>query len=147
MIARLRHLARRTAESVGRRAPEPELEHWARQQLTAVERQLWDRFHPRDKRHSIGVARRFVGLEPDAPTTAIAGALLHDIGKIEAPSSVPARIAAELLGPITSGMARLREHEAIGSELLQEAGSDPVTIATAQGRGRWGPAVLRADDL
>lgn len=147
MIKRSRHLLRRTVESLGRRAPAPDLEHWASEHLTAHERQLWNRLHPRDRRHSIGVAKRFIELEPEAPMAAIAGALLHDIGKSNSPTSLVARIAAELLGPMTPGLKRLREHETIGREMLQRAGSDPVTIAAAGGTGRWGPSVTRADDL
>lgn len=147
MTDRYRHLLKRTVESFGRQAPAPDLEQWARKHLSDDERQLWDRLHPRDRRHAIGVAKRFIELEPEAPIAAIAGALLHDIGKADAPSSLLARIAAELLGPVTPGLRRLRDHETIGREMLERAESDPVTIAAAGGTGRWGPSVTRADDL
>jgi response regulator RpfG family c-di-GMP phosphodiesterase len=147
MITLLRHLVRRTIESIGSHEPSSCDAVWVRSLLTDEEHDLWDRLHPRDRRHSVGVARRFVQLAPSAPDTAVAGALLHDIGKVDAPSSVVVRILTKVCGPRTSSMRRLTEHEQHGLELLHQVDADPLTIATASGCGPWGPALLRADHL
>lgn len=147
MIRRCRHLVRRTIESCGSRPPTPEDDHWIRSHLSDSEQALWDRLHPRDQRHSVAVARRFASETPTAPRAALAGALLHDIGKVDAPASITIRILATLIGPRTSTLRRLHDHERHGYNLLVALKSDPVTIDTACGRGQWGAALRSADDL
>lgn len=147
MITSIRHLARRTIESIGSHEPSRFDAAWVRTLLTDEEHLLWDRLHPRDRRHSVGVARRFVQLEPNAPDTAVAGALLHDIGKVDASGSIIVRILATLCGPRTSSMRRLVNHERHGLELLHQVEAHPLTIETASGLGPWGPTLLKADHL
>lgn len=147
MTTSIRHLARRTFESIGSHEPTPSDQAWVRSLLTDEEHLLWDRLHPRDRRHSVGVARRFVQLEPNAPATAVAGALLHDIGKVDASGSIIVRIVATVCGPRTSSLRRLKEHERHGLELLHQVDAHPLTIATASGLGPWGPTLLKADHL
>lgn len=147
MTIALRHLVRRTIESIGSHEPSSSDAAWVRSLLTDEEHVLWDRLHPRDRRHSVGVARRFVQLEPTAPAPAVAGALLHDIGKVDAPSSVIVRILTTVCGPRTPAMRRLAEHEHRGLELLHQVDAHPLTVATASGLGPWGTALLQADHL
>ncbi len=141
------HLVKRTIESAGSRPPDPVDMQWACLHLSPAERELWAQLHTRDQRHSINVARRFSALAGDPPTTAIAGALLHDIGKIDATSSILLRIMSTIVGPRTRMFRRLHEHEVRGRDLLLCIGSASATIETAAGEGVWGETLRRADHL
>ena len=89
-----------------------------------------------DRRHSIGVARRFLAARPEASRAEIAGALLHDVGKIECGLGTLGRVVATVVGPYFSDRFRTyHDHEAIGARLVAEAGSDPVTIELVDERG------------
>jgi putative nucleotidyltransferase with HDIG domain len=98
-----------------------------------------------DQRHAIEVARRFAAAAPDASAAEVAGALLHDIGKLEAQLGTIGRVVATIAGPRTGRFRSYHDHEAIGAQMLVEAGSDPVTVELVQGRGR-STAALRAAD-
>ena len=52
-----------------------------------------------DRRHSALVGQRFAAMDPDAPRELVAGALLHDVGKIECGLGTFSRVAATLVGP------------------------------------------------
>jgi hypothetical protein len=101
-----------------------------------------------DRRHSAAVAReveRRLGHEASSPV--LAAALLHDVGKIDAGlrtwGRVVATMSAAVAGPDTarlwirsSGFTRrvglYLHHPEIGADLLEMAGSDPLTVAWAE---------------
>lgn len=96
-----------------------------------------------DRRHSIAVARRFAA---DGRTRAqIAGALLHDVGKIECGLGTFGRVVATLVGPRGRRFREYHDHEMIGARLVADCGSDPETIELVAGTGPLA-AALRACD-
>lgn len=129
------HLTARFVTSLPGTPPSVSDEVWAEDHLTAGERALWTRLSNPDRRHSILVARRFVRRRPDATRAEIAGALLHDIGKIECGLGTFARVVATLVGPRTPSFRAYHEHEARGARLVAAAGSDPATVLLVAGRG------------
>ncbi|HZU80536.1 MAG TPA: hypothetical protein VE991_11520 [Acidimicrobiales bacterium] len=147
----LRHLAGRFFGALWPGGPKPADEAWARRWLVPGEQDLWGRMSGPDRRHAVGVARGTLALlgapaEPDRAV--VAAALLHDAGKVEAGFGTLARAVVTALAMV-AGRARLaaepgggrREgrwrrrirlyltHDAVGAELLQAAGSAPVTVA------------------
>jgi hypothetical protein len=123
------HLARRWAGSLSNRPPAPADAAWAEAFLEPGETILWRLLSNVDRRHAILVARRYAALRPDAARAEMAGALLHDIGKLDAGLGTWTRVAATVVGPRTDRFRRYHDHEAIGAEMLVEAGSDPLTVA------------------
>lgn len=77
----------------------------------------------------------------------VAGALLHDIGKLDAGLGTMARVVATIVGPRTSRLRRYHDHEQIGAELLANAGSPAVTIELVRGHGRAASALAEADNI
>jgi hypothetical protein len=150
-LAHAGHLARRFAGSLSRRPPSYDDEAWAESSLLPVEVPLWRRMPPQDRRHAIEVTRRFLALRPDATRAEVAGALLHDVGKVEAGLGTAGRVLATVV-PERWARGRVetyRAHEQIGARWCEQRGSDPVTVALVAGTGS-GPAAgaLRAaDDL
>ena len=98
------HLVRRFVGSVSRREPDPADTAWVDSQLLAGESLLWHRMSVADRRHSIAVARRFESLGGPWSREEIAGALLHDIGKLESGLGTLARVAATVVGPRTAAV-------------------------------------------
>ncbi len=129
------HLARRFVTSLPPTPPSPVSEVWVDQQLLAGERTLWVQLSNQDRRHSIGVAKRFLEARPEATRAEIAGALLHDVGKIECRLGTIGRTVATLVGPRTERFALYHDHEAIGARLAAEAGSDVATVELVDERG------------
>jgi putative nucleotidyltransferase with HDIG domain len=145
------HLAKRFLGALWPGGPRAEDERWALAQLLPGERELWRRMRGPDRRHAVAVARASARLLDDAGETprreVLAGALLHDVGKVATPLNpigrAAATAAAVVLGPerlaggagATGWRAAARsylEHDRVGGELLREAGSDPFTIAWAE---------------
>jgi hypothetical protein len=120
-------------------------ELWADEHLLAGERRLWIRMSNQDRRHSIAVARRFVASRPSATRAEIAGALLHDVGKIESGLGTFARSFATIVGPRTVRFRSYHDHEAVGARLVAAAGSDPVTAELVDERGPAYPQLEAAD--
>ena len=120
---------------------------WVEGQLSPKERELWGRMPAADRRHSIEVARRFARLRPDATPAELAGALLHDVGKVSAGLGTLARVAATVVGPRTRRFRLYHDHEALGARLAAAAGADPVTVALIEGRGPAAPDLRAADDV
>jgi hypothetical protein len=98
-----------------------------------------------DRRHAVGVARR-VG-RPEW----LAAALLHDVGKIESGLGTWSRALATV-GRAAVGVDRLparwqsySRHASLGADLLELAGSAPLTVAWAREHhlppSRWSAAV------
>lgn len=140
------HLARRFVTSLSRREPTDADTAWAESQLLDGESRLWHRMTAADRRHSILVARRF---ESNGSWTRdeMAGALLHDIGKLESGLGTAARVVATVVGPRTTRFRRYHDHEEIGADLLTGVGSSEITVELVQGRGRAASALKAADDI
>jgi hypothetical protein len=140
------HLAKRFLSSLSSRAPDPADSAWAESQLLGGELQLWRRLSVADRRHAIAVARRF---EPMGSWTRdeIAGALLHDIGKLDSDLGTASRVVATVVGPRTARFRSYHDHERIGAEMLAGVGSATATIELVHGHGRAAAALLAADDI
>ena len=139
------HLVARFATSLSPRPPAVDDEVWAEDHLLPAEVELWRQLDNRDRRHSAAVARRFAARRPQATRAEVAGALLHDVGKVRCGLGTWGRVVATLVGPVTPRFRVYHDHEAIGADLLVLAGSDPVTAELVAGGG---PAFedLRASD-
>jgi hypothetical protein len=129
------HLIARFLWSLSAKPPTPEDDAWAESQLLLGEVALWQRMPDVDRSHSVKVARRFVGARPTATRAEVAGALLHDVGKIECRLGVWGRVAATIVGGRTERFRAYRDHERIGSELAERAGSEPATVDLIAERG------------
>jgi len=140
-LERAGHLTRRFAGSLSRRPPPPAEDAWALAHLLPGERRLWQTMPVADRRHAVGVARDVaVRLGPNATRPVLAAALLHDVGKIDAGLGTFARVVATVWSGVrgraraakgTGRVARYLRHDEIGAELLQSAGSEPLTVAWA----------------
>lgn len=142
------HLTKRFFGSLSKAPPSPDDAAWVESQLLPGERDLWARMTAADQRHACMVARRTVQLLGDGTTRpVVAAALLHDVGKIETPINTFERVLATMAGSQASrsqidqwstekgwlGRAgRYMLHNEIGARLLEEAGSDPLTVAWAR---------------
>jgi hypothetical protein len=146
-----RHLAERFFAALSPAGPPPDDEAWARAQLVPGEQDLWGRMSGPDRRHAVGVARAALALLDDGGEPpgrpVVAGALLHDVGKVESGLGTFARVGVTLAA-IAVGRARLAAapagsrvrwrvalyltHDRVGGELLRRAGSDPLTVAWAE---------------
>lgn len=116
--------------------------------LTNDEMRLWLEMDPRDRRHAVGVARRFVAALPVSKREEVAAALLHDVGKSTVDLGRLGRSVATIL-PITAGMRRYRRHEQVGAEMLRGIGAHPRTISLVAGTAGDDVAEVlrRADDF
>jgi hypothetical protein len=139
------HLARRFVGSLRPGGPSPAEQAWVDQQLLAGERVLWQRMSGPDRRHAAAVARevqRALGHEASRPV--LAAALLHDGGKVESGlrtyGRVVATLSAKVAGPEMAHTWRRQRgyprrvglyllHPELGADLLELAGSDPLTVA------------------
>ena len=129
------HLAARFATSLPPTPPSVADEIWVDEHLLAGERSLWVQLSNQDRRHSAAVAKRFVQLRPAATRAEIAGAILHDVGKIECGLGTFGRVVATLVGPRTRAFAAYHDHEAIGATMARSVGSDPATVELIAQRG------------
>jgi hypothetical protein len=140
------HLARRFLGSLRPGGPRRSDALWVRGQLLPAELTLWAAMPAADRRHAAAVGRRVVAAGAgDRPV--VAAALLHDVGKTVSHLSTMGRVAATVLAAWlgrervaawTEGRGYSRrvglylEHPKLGGDLLQLAGSDPLTIAWAR---------------
>ena len=129
------HLALRFVTSLSPAPPAVTEEVWAESHLTPGEVGLWRQMSNQDRRHSAKVARRFVAARPAATRPEIAGALLHDVGKIECGLGTWGRVVASVVGARTERFRIYHDHEHIGSVLADRAGSDPATVELIDERG------------
>jgi hypothetical protein len=135
-ITKAWHLTARFVTSLPPTPPSVADELWVDDHLSARERALWVQLSNQDRRHSASVARRFVEVRPEATRAEIAGAILHDVGKIDCGLGTFGRVLATLVGD--RGPASFRayhDHEEIGAEMARRAGSDDATIALIAQRG------------
>ena len=146
-MSSISHLVRRFATSLSRRPPSASDTAWAVEQMLPAEADLWRRMTVQDRRHSILVARRFVDLVPSASRPEVAGALLHDVGKLASGLGTFSRVLATVIGPRTDVFRRYHEHDRLGAEMLAAAGSEVVTIELAHGRGHRAQALRQADNI
>ena len=145
------HLARRFLTSLSGRAPDEADAAWAESYLLGGELQLWRRLSAPDRRHAIAVTRRF---QAGGSARAIewsreemAGALLHDVGKLESGLGTAGRVVATVVGPRTARFRRYHDHEQIGAEMLTAVGSSSITTELICGRGRAAAPLARADHI
>jgi hypothetical protein len=135
LLTQPHHLALRFVTSLSNRQPDVAEDIWAESNLLTGEVGLWRRMSNQDRRHSAKVARRFLAARPAATRAEIAGALLHDVGKIECGLGTWGRVVASVVGPRTDRFRCYHDHEHIGSLLAQAAGSEPVTVELIDERG------------
>lgn len=73
-----------------------------------------------------------------AERAVLAAALLHDVGKVDAGLGVLGRTVATVVGVVAGHdraggrIARYLAHDRIGAALLEDAGSDPLTVTWAR---------------
>jgi hypothetical protein len=144
-LSKVGHLAARFFTSLPPTPPAVVDEIWAQDQLLSGERALWVQLSNQDRRHSVLVARRFVAIRPDATRAEIAGALLHDVGKIECGLGTFGRVVATVVGARTKRFAAYHDHEAIGAAMAGKAGSDPATVELIAQRGPAFTALAASD--
>ena len=144
-VTKIWHLAARFVTSLPPTPPSVADEIWVDEQLLAGERSLWVQLSNQDRRHSAAVAKRFVVERPSATRAEIAGAILHDVGKIECGLGTFGRVVATIAGPRTAAFSAYHDHEAIGAAMAEAAGSD---LATVELIAQHGPAfdALKASD-
>jgi len=142
------HLIGRFIGSLWPGPPKAADDDWARAQLVPGEVELWNRMCNQDRRHSVGVARDTIALlGGHAERPVIAAALLHDVGKVQSNLGTFHRVVATLSAGIagretaelwvrSSGITRriglYLTHPEIGGDLLEMAGSDPLTSTWAR---------------
>lgn len=139
------HLAARFFTSLSNEPPDPADEEWALSMLLAGERDLWRRMSVQDRRHSAKVGRRFVAARPEATRAEVAGALLHDVGKLECGLGTWGRVAASLVGPRTERFRAYHDHEWIGAVMAADAGSEFETVQLIAERGPAYTTLERCD--
>ena len=144
-VKTLWHLAARFFTSLSSAPPSAETEAWVAGHLLPGEQALWDQMSNQDRRHSALVGQRFAELDPGASRELVAGALLHDVGKIECGLGTFGRVVATIVGPHGKRFTAYHDHEEIGAELAAAVGSDPATIELIAGTGP-AFATLRACD-
>ena len=150
MTARPVHLVRRFFGTALPIAPKASESAWALEQLLPGEARLWASMRSADRRHSIAVARRVQrALGDQATRPVLAAALLHDVGKVDAGLGAYGRTVATLSGAAvrrdpetirdwtrTRGFTRrvglYLQHPRLGGDMLELAGSDPLTVAWAR---------------
>lgn len=142
------HLARRFFGSLRPGGPPERDLTWVESTLSLQELALWKRMSGPDRRHSAQVARDVHALLAERATAPVlAAALLHDVGKIDSRLRTYGRVMATLTTKIVGrdevlGWRRSRglhrriglyvDHPTIGGDLLELAGSDPLTVAWAR---------------
>ena len=146
-LQRFAHLSRRFLTSLSRREPSVAETAWVDSHLLGSESVLWHRMAVSDRRHSITVARRFESRGGPWSRDEMAGALLHDIGKLDSGLGTLGRVVATIAGPRTDRLRRYHDHERRGADLLVDAGSSDITVDLVLGQGRAACALRDADNI
>lgn len=147
-MATASHLVRRFFGSLRPGGPGTDAEAWVATQLLPGELALWHRMSGPDRRHAVGVAERMErALGHEATRPVLAAALLHDVGKIESGLGTYGRVVATVSATVAGhdmaatwrkqrGVARrvglYLHHDQLGGDLLELAGSDPLTVTWAR---------------
>lgn len=139
------HLVRRFFGSLRPGGPSATDQAWVDEHLLPAERDLWARMSGPDRRHAADVGReveRSLGHEASRPV--LAAALLHDVGKVESGLRTYGRVVATMCGKVagpemaqswrrqrgyTRKVGLYLLHAQLGGDLLELAGSDPLTVA------------------
>jgi hypothetical protein len=155
------HLVRRFFGSLRPGGPPTAEVAWVADQLLPSEVELWRAMPGPDRRHSAAVARRVeTALGAEATRPVLAAALLHDIGKTSVGLRTPGRVVATMTAAVVghpraagwdSAIGRYLRHDEGGAALLEQAGSDPLTVAWTrehhQPRATWTVPQPYADAL
>lgn len=147
-MAPARHLISRFFGSLLPGGPRTEDVRWIESVLSDKELALWSRMYGPDRRHSARAARQAESLlGPQATRPVLAAALLHDIGKLDSGlrtwGRVVATLSAKVAGPdtaalwrkgsgFTRGVGLYLDHPRLGGDMLEMAGSDPLTSTWAR---------------
>ena len=132
------HLARCFAGSLWPEGPPAGDEAWVASALSDEEHRLWLRMSGVDRRHAVGVGRRVEQAmgTGETPPWVLAAALLHDVGKVPSGLGTLGRVAATvagLAGRMPGGrMGLYLRHSQVGADMLESAGSHPLTVAWAR---------------
>ncbi len=145
LLTKPHHLVARFFGSLSSKPPDPADEEWAATMLLPGEHDLWVQMSPQDRRHSAKVARRFVAMRPEATRAETAGALLHDVGKLQCGLGTWGRVAASVVGGRTTRFRAYHDHQRLGSEMAASAGSEPETIDLIAERGPAYPTLKACD--
>jgi hypothetical protein len=149
----LRHLAGRFAGSLSPIGPGAGEDSWARSVCLPGEQALWARMSAADRRHAVAVGHRVaiaLGGEETAGRQVVAAALLHDVGKVDAGLGTFGRVGATVMVVVVGRaraaarpgrVGRYLRHAERGGDLLEAAGSEPLTVTWAREHhlpaGRW----------
>lgn len=133
--AKFPHLAARFLTSLSPAPPSIESELWVEARLLPGERALWVQLGNQDRRHSALVGQRFEAMAPDATRELVAGAILHDIGKLDCGLGTFGRVIATVVGPHGRRFTAYHDHEQLGAVMAAAAGSAAATIELIAGRG------------
>jgi hypothetical protein len=147
-VASFAHLAQRFVGSLRPGGPPAAEVEWAWSHLSDAERELWDAMSGPDRRHSVAVARRVErALGHEATRPVLAAALLHDVGKTVSGLRTYGRVVATLSAAVgghsmadhwagkrgfTRKVGLYLMHDELGGDMLELAGSDPLTVAWAR---------------
>ena len=153
--------ARRTARAFVPSLARPD-DAFAAAWLPPEEHVLYARMDPRDRDHACRVARAVLALAPEADPLVVRAALLHDVGKAEAPYRAWERIAVHVYTPaedvaercygrsLTAAWRRHRGHAERGAAIVLAAGGDARVAALVRAHhdadGPDGLALLQRAD-
>ena len=142
------HLTKRFFGSLRPGGPPRADVDWVSSTLSSAELGLWQRMSGPDRRHSARIGRRAAERLGDrASPPVLAAALLHDVGKIDAGLGTWGRVVATLSAMVagadsaehwirSTGFTRrvglYVHHPRLGGDMLEMAGSDPLTVAWAR---------------
>jgi len=142
------HLTKRLIGSLRPGGPSRDDVTWVRSVLSESEFRLWERMYGPDRRHSSAIGREVRDRLGDRATAPVlAAALLHDVGKIDADLGTCGRVLATLSALVagrdtaegwtrrtgyTRRIGLYLLHPRLGAEMLEVAGSDPLTVAWAR---------------
>lgn len=145
-MAGVDHLGRRFLGSWSRRPPSGDDWLFVSAVLDRRLADLWRALPLSDQRHALEVTRRFAVRRPGATRDELAGALLHDIGKLGADLGTLGRVVATLVGPRTQRFAAYHAHERIGADMVARAGGSAATVELIAGHGPAAADLRAADD-
>jgi hypothetical protein len=136
----------------------------AQQHLSPALFALFEQMRRSERQHSLRVLSELIASGHDQPDL-LAAALLHDVGKIRAPFSLPEKVLVVLVKAISPGLylhwgtgssqgwrrpfAVSVQHPIWGADMVAEAGGTPLTVELIRRHANAldGPAQTEADRL